>query len=107
MKHGRISPPASESGGLSREAAEALAIDALTFLAAAPERLDRFMALCGLSPGNLREAAGSSGFLAAVLDHLAQDDSLLLAFAEKAACDPKFILLARNCLDPPAEDTFP
>lgn len=84
-----------------------MAIEALSFLAAAPERLDRFMALGGLSPGNLREAAKSPGFLAAVLDHLAQDDSLLLAFAEMATCNPKFILLARNCLDPPAEDTFP
>jgi hypothetical protein len=107
MKQSSISPQASASGRLSREAAEALAIDALSFLAAAPERLDRFMALCGLSPENLRSAAASPGFLTAVLDHLTQDDSLLLAFAEQAACDPKLILLARNCLDPPAEDAAP
>jgi hypothetical protein len=106
MKHRSISPQASASGRLSQEAAEALAIDALTFLAAAPERLDRFMALCGLSPGNLRSAASSPGFLAAVLDHIAQEDALLLAFAENAGCDPKSILLARDCLDPPAEDAF-
>jgi Protein of unknown function (DUF3572) len=106
MKHRSFSP-AGAPGSPSREAAEALAVAALGFLAAAPERLDRFMALCGLSPENLRAAASSSGFLAAVLTHLAQDESLLLAFAESEACDPKLILSARNCLDPPAEDAFP
>jgi hypothetical protein len=91
---------------MRREAAEALAIEALGFLAASPERLERFMTLSGLSPENLRGAASSSGFLAGILNHLAQDDELLVAFATQAACDPNQILLARNCLDPPA-DSWP
>ncbi len=95
------------SGGISSEAAEALAIQALGFLAAVPERLDRFMALCGLSPDNLRAAASSPGFLGAVLNHLTQDDPLLLAFADAAGCDPKLVLRARDCLDPPEEDSWP
>jgi hypothetical protein len=65
------------------------------------------MTLCGLSPESLRAAAESPGFLAAVLNHLAQDEALLLAFAENAACDPKRILLARDCLDPPADGAPP
>jgi hypothetical protein len=95
--------PMKPISGVSREAAEALAIEALGFLAAEPERLDRFMTLCGLSPDTLRTAASSPGFLGAVLNHLTQDDALLIAFAETAGCDPKLILTARNCLDPPAE----
>ncbi len=88
---------------MSPEAAEALAIQALSFLAAEPERLGRFMVLSGLSPENLRSAASSPGFLAAVLNHLAQDDGLVLSFAESVSCDPKRILLAKNCLEPPEE----
>jgi len=103
MKQRGISSGASASGRISRETAETLAIQALGFLAGEPERLERFMALSGLSPENLRAAASSSGFLTAVLDHLALDDSLLLAFAEAAACDPALIVLAKNCLDPPAQ----
>jgi hypothetical protein len=61
------------------------------------------MTLCGLSPDNLRAASSSPGFLGAVLNHLSQDDTLLVAFAEMAGCDPKLILLALNCLEPPAE----
>ncbi len=103
MKHsGNL--PQTGSAQAAREAAEALAIDALSFLAGAPEQLERFMALCGLSPENLRAAAASPGFLAGVLAYLAQDETLLLAFAESHTCDPKRILLARDCLDPPAED---
>ena len=106
MKHGH-NPPGRAPGRPSREAAEALAIEGLTFLAADPERLGRFMALCGLSPENLRAAAGDPGFLAGVLAHLAQDEALLLSFAETAGCDPRHILLARDCLDPPAEEAWP
>jgi hypothetical protein len=91
------------SSTISHEAAEALAIQALGFLAASSERLDRFMALSGLSPDNLRAAASSPGFLGAVLNHLTQDEPLLVAFADAASCDPKIVLLARNCLDPPEE----
>jgi len=103
MKQRGISSGTSISGRISREAAETLAIQALGFLAGEPERLERFMSLSGLSPENLRAAASSPGFLAAVLDHLALDDSLLLAFAETAGCDPALIIAAKNCLDPPAE----
>lgn len=61
---------------------EAIAIEALGFLAAEPERLDRFLALTGLDPASLRTAAGESGFTAALLSYLASDDTVLLAFAQ-------------------------
>jgi len=91
---------------MNREAAEALAVEALTYLASDPERIERFLALSGLSPENLRAAAASPGFLAAVLAHLAQDEGLLLDFTAAKPCDPKLVLMARDCLDPP-QDAWP
>jgi hypothetical protein len=78
----------------SREAAEALALEALTFVATDSERLERFVALSGLSPDNLRAAGASPDFLAGVLDYLAGDEALLLAFAANRQIDPAEIMRA-------------
>jgi hypothetical protein len=51
----------------------------------------------------LRAAAGESGFLAGILDHLASDESLLLAFAANTRHAPATIAKARDILSPPAE----
>jgi hypothetical protein len=88
----------------AREAAEALAIEALTFLAGDAERLERFMALSGLSIETLRAAASEPGFFAAVLDHLAADEALLLAFAANAGRDPASLAQARARLSPAPQD---
>lgn len=82
----------------SRPDPEALAIDALGFLAEDMERLGRFLALTGIDPANLRQAAGSPGFLASVLDYLGQDESLLLAFAADRNLRPEWIATARRTL---------
>ena len=60
--------------------AESLAIKALAFLASDPERLGRFLAITGLGPETIRKAASNPGFLVAVLDYLANDETLLVAF---------------------------
>jgi len=104
MKDGGISPNRLGSGQLSQEQAEALAVEVLGFLAADFERLGGFLAQSGLSPENLRAAAGSPGFLAAVVSYLMQDDSLLLAFAEQSGRDPRQVAAARDRLDPPPAD---
>ena len=97
------------SGGRSKlstdkEAAEAMAIAALGFLAEEPERLRRFLALTGLGPHNLRRAAAQPGFAAAVLDHLLGDERAVLAFAEHAGLAPEAVAQARAALGgPPAE----
>jgi uncharacterized protein DUF3572 len=82
----------------SREAAEALAIQALNFLATEPERLSRFLALSGLAPESIRAAAAESGFLAGVLAHLGEDETLLVAFAAEAGVKPAAVDLARRTL---------
>jgi Protein of unknown function (DUF3572) len=73
---------------IAQDAAEALAVQALTFIAADGERLGRFLALTGIGPAEIRAAAQEPGFLAGVLDHLASDDALLAAFAAEAGFDP-------------------
>ena len=88
---------------LSKAAAESIAIEVLTFLAGDPARLDRFLALSGVGLNNLRAAAAEPGFLAAILDHLASNEPLLLAFAANAGHDPATIAKARDILSPPAE----
>ncbi|RXF74660.1 DUF3572 domain-containing protein [Hansschlegelia zhihuaiae] len=62
--------------------AEDVAGRALGFLAADPERLGRFLALSGLDPATIREAAREPGFLPGVLDHILTDERLLTEFAE-------------------------
>src|SRR5262245_7952866 len=81
----------------SSEAHERLAIEALAFLAAEPERLDRFLAITGIEPARIREAAREPMFLAGVLEHIASDESLLVAFAECAGADP--VAVARASRD--------
>jgi hypothetical protein len=82
----------------AREAAEMLAIQALGFIAAEPERLEAFLAATGLTLDRLRESATAPDFLAGVLEHMLADESLLLAFAESAAIDPAAVARARNAL---------
>ena len=84
--------------GTSTDQAEAVGIAALGFLAAEPERLDRFLALAGLDVGSIRSAARDPGFLAAVLDHLMADEPLLLAFAANEGLKPEVVVRAAHAL---------
>jgi Protein of unknown function (DUF3572) len=76
------------SPSLTQEAAEELAIQALTFIARDSERLGRFLAITGIGPAQIRAAAQEPGFLIGVLDHLAGDERLLSAFAAETGVDP-------------------
>jgi hypothetical protein len=73
-----------------REAQET-AVAALAFLAADAERLGRFLALTGLDPAAIRAAAREREFLAGVLDHIAGDEALLLAFCAQAGFRPEAV----------------
>src|ERR1700726_694148 len=90
-----------------KEAATALAIAALSFLAGETERLERFLALTGLGPQSLRAAAREPSFLLGVLDHVASDETLLLAFANENGIDPQDVGRARAALAQPPGDTGP
>jgi hypothetical protein len=85
----------------TREAAETLAVQAFTFLAGDPDRLGGFLALTGIGPERIRAAAAEPGFFAGVLDHIMQDEALLLAFADHAGVDPARVARARAVLAGP------
>ncbi len=80
------------------EASDLIAIQALTFLGNDPDRLERFVAVSGLSATSLRQAAADPAFLNGVLDYVLSDETLLLAFAEAQRLDPEEIVRARDGL---------
>ena len=92
-----LNPRGLSNPGLKADA-ERLAIAALGFMAEDTERLDRFMALSGLTPDSLRQAAIEPGFLGAVLEYMCSDEPLLLDFAAHQRCDPMAVAQARQAL---------
>lgn len=71
--------------------AETIALQALGFLADDPERLGRFLGLTGMGPAELSEKAQTPQVLLAVLEHLLQDEGLLLVFAASSGTPPEDI----------------
>ena len=65
-----------------------LAIQALAFIAEEPARLSRFLDMTGLPAEEIRAAARERGFLAGVLEHMLNDENLLVAFADGFGVDP-------------------
>src|SRR5271157_4568261 len=85
----------------SPESGKALAITALTFLAADGWRLEKFFSVTGLGPHNLRGAAADPGFYGSILGYLASDETLLLAFAADSGVAPEEVARALHALDGP------
>ena len=98
MKNRRHAGQTSPDRKDAQTAAAEIAIAALTFIAGEPERLGRFLALSGIGPESVRAAAREPDFLLGVLDHVAGDEALLLAFADHSGIDPNDIELARQAL---------
>ena len=80
------------------EAAQALAVAGLSFLASEPEHLGQFLAATGVGPDDIRKAAGDPSFLSGVLDHFSSNEPLLIAFAQQQGIDPTEIERARALL---------
>lgn len=78
-----------------------MAIAALGYLASDPERLEKFLALSGLGPHNLRRAAADPAFLGAVLDYVVADERLLVAFSGEQGRSPTEVMRARDSLGGP------
>lgn len=83
---------------LSRDDAETIALRALAFLAGEERQLQRFRALSGVDASTLMAEADTAPIQAAVLDHLLQDESLLMVFAGHAGLKPQSVGLARALL---------
>jgi hypothetical protein len=88
------------------EQAEDIACRALAFLAQDGRRLARFLDETGLRPETIRAAASEPGFLAAVLQHVAGDERLLVEFARALDLHPERIGQALRRLSPaePSEE---
>jgi len=86
----------------ARKEAEALAIQALAFIAGDGERLGRwlgrFLAVTGIGPSEIRAAAREPGFLSGVLDYVASDERLIADFASEAGLDPADVERGRALL---------
>jgi len=84
---------------MDADQAETIALSALAFLADDVQRLGRFLALTGVGPAELREEARNPRMLAAVLNHLLQDESLLLVFAASHGIPADLISPAQSTLE--------
>ncbi|MVA98935.1 DUF3572 family protein [Nitratireductor sp. CAU 1489] len=78
--------------------AEALAIQALGFVAADPVLLPRFLALTGIEATDIRRAAAEPGFLAGVLTFILAHEPTLTAFCEARDIDPAAVGRAQRAL---------
>jgi hypothetical protein len=88
-------------GLLTPEAAETLAVQAFSWIAEQPDVLGRFLSLTGIGPATIRSAAVAPGFAAGVLDFLAGDEALLVAFAAAVRVPPERVAAAGRLLNRP------
>ena len=98
MANNIMSFPLSRSAGITVAEAEGIAARALGFLAGEPQRLVHFLELTGIGLDDLRARAGAPGMLAAVLDHVARDESLLLVFAADSGLPAEQVARAAEVL---------
>ena len=84
------------------EAAQAIALQGLAFLAEEAGRLQRFVTVTGLELAELRARADTPELQRAVLEHLAGDESLLLVFAASRGIAPGAVAPAIALLEGPA-----
>ena len=83
---------------LSRDSAELLALEALSWLLTNDDLLPVFLGSTGADAGDLRGRAQDPEFLASVLDFLLMDDAWITAFCHDADYQPEFPLRARAAL---------
>lgn len=78
--------------------AETTAAAAFAFITRDPERIERFLAVTGLAAADVQSVAAEPAFLRGVLDHLLEDELLLLSFCEETGLTPGDIWSARRAL---------
>jgi hypothetical protein len=72
-----------KNGKIGRESAETIAAQALAWVAGDAERINAFLNLSGLSPGELMAQAADPRILGAVLDFLMTEDRLVIEFCDE------------------------
>ena len=86
---------------MTPDTATSIAISGLQFIAGDEDQISRFIALTGISPDEMRAAAGSESFLIAVLEFFMGDEPTLLAFAASQNINPEDIQKALYVFSPP------
>ncbi|QFT96708.1 hypothetical protein FIU85_05295 [Roseovarius sp. THAF8] len=81
-----------------REAAETIALKALTWIAGHENLLDVFMGAAGAGRDDLLTGAQDPDFLASLLDFLLMDDAWIMEFSEAANVPPEAVVEARAAL---------
>lgn len=81
-----------------QESAEILALQVLGWLAAQPEEMARFLSASGLGIGDLPALVQTPAFLAALLDHLLEQDARVIAFCDSAGLPYGAPMAARAAL---------
>ena len=83
-----------------KDNAEALALRALVWTLADPDRARRLVALTGIAPDDLRRRITEPAVLAATLRFLEAHEPDLVACAADLDIPPPALIAARNALDP-------
>lgn len=86
---------------MTPDTATSIAISGLQYIAGDEEQISRFIALTGITPDEMREAAESKSFMIAVLEFFMGDEPTLLAFAASQNIDPADVQRALYSLSPP------
>ena len=69
----------------------------VVFLGGREDDLERFFAVSGVEPSDLRTRLADPGFQRGLLDYVMMNEPLLLAFCEEAGHDPaSFVRLVEN-----------
>lgn len=83
---------------MNKDQAEAVALQALGFLAGREDLFGGFLGATGASTADVRDLAQDPAFLGAVLDYLLQDDAWILSFSEETGVAPHLPGQARQAL---------
>lgn len=94
------------TGQGERDAAETVAITVFTELANEPEELQRFLALSGIQPETVRDAARQPGFLVGVLDYVLGGDKTLSSIEAATGLSAKTISDSRQRLADDRSESF-
>ncbi len=95
--------PRKTSATTQVEMAEAIAIQALSYLSGEPELMSRFLAITGIEAAHIREAAREPHFFAGVLQFFLAHEPTLLAFSGASGIEPSDIAAAYRALPGGAE----
>lgn len=98
VRERRQDRPAAVADRGQARAPEDVAIRALGFIAGDPELLPRFLALTGIEPQGIRQAAAEPGFLAGVLQFVLAHEPTLMKFAAEAGIAPATVGIAAAAL---------